>query len=64
MPRIETNDYYAIIDVANTATPDEIKKSYRRRARDLHPDKNHSNPNATADFQRVSFWSHALISPL
>ena len=55
MPQIEVKcDYYAIIDVANTATADEIKKSYRKRARDLHPDKNHGNPNATADFQRVS----------
>jgi len=33
-------DYYALLEVATTATPGEIKRSYRRLARRFHPDLN------------------------
>jgi curved DNA-binding protein CbpA len=33
-------DYYAILEVSSTATTTEIKRSYRRLARKLHPDLN------------------------
>ncbi|KAG2018154.1 DnaJ protein [Coprinopsis cinerea AmutBmut pab1-1] len=36
-------DYYKILEVAEDATPDEIKKSFRRLALINHPDKNHDN---------------------
>lgn len=59
MPRIETQfDYYAILGVSSTATLDEIKKGYRVRAIEVHPDKNQGNPNATSAFQRVSLQYH------
>jgi curved DNA-binding protein len=35
---MEFKDYYKTLDVAKTATPDEIKKSYRKLARKFHPD--------------------------
>ncbi|KAI4193083.1 MAG: hypothetical protein LQ350_008478 [Teloschistes chrysophthalmus] len=46
-----TEDYYAVLEVSQTACPDTIRKSYRRLAVLLHPDKNPNKPNATAAFQ-------------
>ena len=49
-----TEDYYAILEVSNTATVEVVIKSYRRLAKVLHPDKNPHKQDATASFQRVS----------
>jgi DnaJ-class molecular chaperone len=46
--------FYTILEVAETATIDEIKKSYRRLSMLYHPDKNKNNPEATAKFQKIS----------
>src|SRR5437762_12330465 len=49
-----TEDYYAILEISQTADLTGIKSSYRRLAKAKHPDKNCGNPNATAEFQLVS----------
>ena len=49
-----TDDYYALLEVPQTAMPEIIRKSYRRLAITLHPDKNPTKPDATASFQCVS----------
>lgn len=47
-------DYYAVLGVSKSATADEIKKEYRKLARDLHPDKNPDNAEAERRFKEIS----------
>jgi curved DNA-binding protein CbpA len=51
-----TDDYYAILDVTQTADEALIRSSYKRLAKLKHPDKDLNNPKATAQFQLVSYW--------
>ncbi len=47
-------DFYAALGVSKTATAAEIKKAYRKLARDLHPDKNPGNQQSEEKFKTVS----------
>ncbi|WP_163551902.1 molecular chaperone DnaJ [Candidatus Frankia alpina] len=47
-------DYYAALDVPKDASAADIKKAYRKLARELHPDKNPGDAKAEARFKEVS----------
>ena len=47
-------DYYEVLGVSSSASEAELKKAYRTKAKELHPDRNSDNPNSESQFKEVN----------
>ena len=56
-------DYYDILEVDRSASQEEVKKAYRRLARELHPDRNSQDPQAAEKFKQVATAYEVLGDP-
>ena len=54
MPTTTNKDYYGTLGVKKTATPDEIRKAFRKAARRYHPDVNPGDKQAEEKFKEIS----------
>ena len=59
----EKRDYYEILEVTKTATVEEIKKAYRKKAIQYHPDKNPGDKEAEEKFKEAAEAYDVLSNP-
>ena len=60
---MEFKDYYTTLGVSKTATDAEIKKAYRKLARQFHPDLNPGDKKAEARFKEINEANEVLAIP-
>ncbi|MHB1347257.1 MAG: DnaJ C-terminal domain-containing protein [Candidatus Humimicrobiaceae bacterium] len=60
---VDYKDYYKLLGVNKSATQDEIKKAYRKLAKQYHPDANKNNPEATEKFKSIGEAYEVLKDP-
>ena len=56
-------DYYNILGIDRAASADDVHRAYRRRARELHPDRNKQDPRAEDKFKELGEAYRVLSHP-
>ncbi|MHA1814529.1 MAG: DnaJ domain-containing protein, partial [Candidatus Heimdallarchaeaceae archaeon] len=59
----EKRDYYEVLDLSKDATEADIKKSFKKKAMEYHPDRNPDDPEAANKFKEVSEAYEILTNP-
>ncbi|MEG1564007.1 MAG: DnaJ domain-containing protein, partial [Bacteroides sp.] len=60
---MEKKDYYEVLEVKKDATAEEIKKAYRKKAIQFHPDKNPDDKTAEEKFKEAAEAYYLLSNP-
>jgi molecular chaperone DnaJ len=60
---VASQDFYGVLGVPESASPADIKKAYRKLAKQYHPDANPSNPQAGEKFKQISEANSVLSDP-
>ncbi|MBE6287477.1 MAG: molecular chaperone DnaJ [Mediterranea massiliensis] len=60
---MKKRDYYEVLDVAKNASADEIKKAYRKKAIQYHPDRNQGDKEAEEKFKEAAEAYDVLSNP-
>lgn len=59
---LHTKDHYAVLGLSRQSDESEVKAAYRRKAREVHPDKN-ASPQASEAFRRLQKAQEVLTDP-
>ena len=60
---VMTDNPYAVLGVSENASPDEVKKAYRKKARENHPDLNPGDPAAAERMNKINEAYDRIMNP-
>src|SRR5437879_6746812 len=63
MASTQQKDYYGVLGVKKTASPEEIRKAFRKLARKYHPDVNPNDKKSEEKFKEISEANDVLTDP-